>query len=680
MAESTELFQQALIAHQAGDLSQAERDYRRVLELEPEHARALTNLGVLLARQGQNDEAIRLYTSAIAAAPTLPDAPYNLGNLYRRLGQLEGAAWAYQMCIRIAPQQARAYLNLGLVFGDQGEWHAAVQQFRNALERDSAIPEGHNLLWDALMQLGQPQEAEHAIREFVARSAKDPRGYLNLGLTLTALDRSEDALAELQTALRLRPDYAEAQNALGVALDTLGRSDEANAHFRRAVAIHPEFADAWSNLGVNLTEQGRGGEAAEALARALALRPDATIASNHLLARLASSTIPAGELWAEHEAWAKRYAAPLIPAAPLRYSNPGPRLRVGYHFGELRTRPVAAFLEVLFALHDRQAIHVTALPGSFATREPIDRLRRLADSWQPLVGLSDRVAVERIREAEIDVLVDVAGHTAGNRLLVLAQKPARVQLSLFRYPGPTGLSTLDYRISDGLADPETNETAGPEQVLRLPGPARLYVPPPHAPAPNTLPAGKGRTLTFGCLNNPGKLSGACLDAWAAVLKAVPQSRLILLAGRSVEAARLLRERFSRAGVVSDRLEFIYRMPENDYLEAYQPIDLALDPFPFNGRATTCDALWMGVPVLSLVGDDCWSCQGLSILSHLGLPEFLAQSIEKYVELAATWAEQREALADLRCGLRELMAASPLTDAAGYVQQLEALYRSVVVEV
>ncbi len=269
--------------------------------------------------------------------------------------------------------------------------------------------------------------------------------------------------------------------------------------------------------------------------------------------------------------------------------------------------------------------------------------------------------------------MDLNGHTPGNRLLVFARKPAATQVALFSYPATTGLSAMDFHVTDALTDPPGTEALYVEKLLRLPDLGWVYVPPTGAPVPRPVPANR-RAFTFGCLNHPGKLSDPCVDAWAAILKAVPRSRLVLLAGQSVTASEEIAARFTHRGVASDRLEVMYRLSGNDYFEAYQPFDVALDPFPYGGAVTTCDALWMGVPVLTVAGGDARGRQGVSLLSALGLTEFMADSPEQVVSLAATWADQRPALADLRISLRDMMAQSPVTDAAAYVKHLEAAFQ------
>ena len=400
-----------------------------------------------------------------------------------------------------------------------------------------------------------------------------------------------------------------------------------------------------------------------------------------LLANLLySANFTAEQIRDEHVAWAERYANPLVPQSPPRKranTASAGRIRVGYVAGEFRSRAASAFLEALLTHHDRQQFHITVYASPVRADAALDSLRRLADAWNLVSQLSDEKLADTIRADEIDILVDLNGHTTGNRLLAFARKPAATQISLFGYPATTGLRAMDFRITDATTDPPGPADAlCTEKLLRLPDFGWLYVPPPAAPVTNQLPASRGRVFTFGCLNHPAKLSDACVESWAAILKAVPKSRLVLLAGQSVVSANMLSERFTHRGIVSDRIELVYRLPASDYMEAYQPLDLALDPFPYGGAVTTCDALWMGVPVLTVAGRDARGRQSMSVLNTLGLPEFIADTPEQMVTLAATWADQRESLSDLRGTLRDLMTDSPVTAAANYVKHLETAYRSV----
>ena len=677
MTPTDEVFARAVSAHQSGDLDAAEQLYRELLAADPRHAGALSNLGVLVARRGDTTEAHRLYSAALAADPSQLDARFNLGNLYRKLNRPLDAVATFQTVLRLAPNHPRAYLNLGLALSDAGDWDAAIDSFRRAVAADDGLAEGYNLLGDALFRTGRTAEAAGVFREYIARSPDDPRGHHNLGLTLAAGGESEQAVGELEQALRLRPDYPDAHNSLGVAFEAVNRVDDAQVHYQEAVRLRPEFADAWSNLGTSFAEQGRVGEAIDALRQAMALRPDPRAGSNLLLALTYSSDTDAEQLRDDHATWAATFADPKTPAEPMRYPAPvaGRRLKVGYVSGDFRGHTSAGFIEALLTHHDRNAVHVTCYPNVARPDDTTARLKRLADAWRPIHTLTDGQAADAVRDDEIDILVDLSGHTAGNRLLVFARRPAPVQLTLYGYPCAPGLKAIDSRVTDPFADPP--DAPGTEPLTRLPEFGWVYTPPANAPEPNPLPASNRRAFTFGSLNNPAKLSEACVEAWARVLKAVAGSRLVLMAGRSVAAANRLAERFAQLGVVPDRLEIIHRLQPNEYFEAYQPIDLCLDPFPYNGGSTTCDALWMGVPVLTVAGRDARSRQGVSILNNVGLPEFVAESPAKLVDLATTWAGQPDGLADLRGSLREMMKQSPVTDAARFVRHLEAAYKKLI---
>lgn len=676
MATAEELFVQGIAAHRGGDLETAERCYRQLLDADPNYAPCLSNLASIVARRSP-DEALGLYARAVDADPTLTDAHFNRGNLFRRVGRMRDAIFAYEDALRLAPDAPAPLINLGLALTDFGDWPRAVECFARATVIAPHLPDAIMYLGDALARVGRISEAVLAFREATSRFPESARAHHNLGIHLAATGAPDEATGAFERAVELKPDYPEAHNGLGVALESVGRADDAQRAYREAVRFRPEFADAWSNLGTSLGEQGRSGEAVETLRHALTLAHNPTTASALVGNQLYSAALTPAELKAEHVAWADRYAEPLFPAEPpkKRTREPGERIRVGYLVGEFRSRAALGFVESLLAYHDRTAFHATAYASPLKPTGVLSPLKKLADQWRPVPSLGDAQLAELIRADEIDILVDLNGHAIGNRLLTLARKPAAVQVALFGYPATTGLRAIDYRVTDPIADPPGTDAYYVEKPLRLPDLGWVYDAPGNAP--DVRPAGARRSFTFGCLNHPGKLSEPCVEAWAAILKAVPRSRLVVTAGQSTAAAEALAARFTARGVSSDRLELVYTLPANDYLEAFQPFDLALDPFPYGGGVTTCDALWMGVPVLTMTGLDARGRQGTSILNAMGLPEFIADTPDQLVSLAATWADQRSALADLRGSLRDMMQQSPLTDAAGYVKHLEAAYRSVL---
>jgi protein O-GlcNAc transferase len=673
-----ELFSRAVAAQRDGDLIAAERDYRQILAINPQHALALSNLGVILGRRGELAEAMASAENASKADPNLAVAHFNLGNIYRRVNRPGDAVKSYQRVLQLTPGFAPGHLTLGIVRGELGDWPAAAEHFRRAIDLQPGIADGLYHLGEALTHLGEMDRAIITLRESLNQSPNLPRNYLSLARALFSAGQIDEAIPTVEHALRLQPQHAVAHNYLGILLEKAGRFDEAQTHFREAVRIRPDFAGAWNNLGLNLHGQGFSPEAAESFAKSLDLSPDPLVASNRLVALLDSSLTPEN-LLQEHTSWAAKYASDLQESVgkPPPFTT-GRRLKIGYLIGELKSSVTARFLEALLLHHDRQKLHITCYSNVQQAGVATDLLGKLVDVWLSIAGIDDAAAAERIRADENDILVDLNGHTAGNRLLVFARQPAHVSMSLFGYPATTGLKAIGYRITDDIAAPSGSvDGLSVEKMIRMPDIGRVYVPPSFPTPLSTLPAAGQKRVTFGCLNRPGKLSNVCVETWAKILLNIPNSRLVLQAGRSQETARRLNDRFSRLGVDSNRLVLVYMLPEQDYFEVYQAIDLTLDPFPFNGRATSCDALWMGVPVLSVAGNDCRSRQGLSILSSIGLTDFVADSPEKLIALASVWAAQIDTLAELRSSLREMMKQSPLTDAQAYVRNLEAAYFQVV---
>ena len=678
MAGVDELFNRAVNAQRDGDLISAERDYRQLLEIEPQHAIALSNLGVILGRRGALGDAVATAEKATECDPNLAVAHFNLGNLYRRIGRSVDAVKSYNRVLKISPDFAPGYLNLGIAFIELGDWQAARERFQKAVELNPDLPDALHHLGESLHQTGHLNEAIAALRESQKQSPRLPRSYVALGRALFAAGHVEEAIHTLEQALLINPQHAVAHNFLGIALDKANRFDEALVHFQESAKVRPDYAAAWSNLGLSLSGQGRTTEAIEAFSKSLDIRPDAQLASCRLVSLLGSSAFTTRDLQVEHEKWSEKYALNASQGAAVAKRDRAGRFRVGYLFGEFLNAIAPTFLEKLLSHYNRGTFHITCYANTDQVGELVDRIRKLSDEWHTLTKLNDSSAADLIRSHHQDILVDLTGHLVGNRMLVFAHRPAPVQLSLFGYPFTTGLSAIDSRVSDEIADaPGASETLGPEKVIRLPDISRFYVPPPSAPIPGPLPFASQNQLTFGCLSDPAKLSDLCLETWAKLLDSLPGSRLVFQASRSLETARYFTNRFAQFGIDQRRLIPVYRLPENDYYEAYQSIDLALDPFPFNGRATTCDALWMGVPVLTVAGTDCRSRQGQSILSNLGLTDFVADTPEKLIALAKVWAEQPDALADLRASLREMMTRSPLTDAAAYVRNLEAAYSAVI---
>jgi protein O-GlcNAc transferase len=673
VADITDIFATAVAVHQAGNLPEAERLYKSILQKLPSHVPTLCNLGAVYARQERFDEAGKCYAMCLAASPGYADAHYNLGNLYRRVGRHREAVTEYQSCLKGNPNHASAYFNMGLALVGLNEMDAAAESFRQTIALEPQHTDAYNRLGDALLRTGHVNDGIEQFRKYVSLRPTDHRGYNNLGLAMANAGRPNDAIELLQKSLQLSPNYPDAHNTLALAYEALNRKDEASFHYSEAVRLNPTFADAWSNYGTNLTEQGRVEEAIVALRKSLQARPHAAmIHSNLLLTLNYSSHLTPEQVTAEHKEFASQFAPNTTTSPMLHDPDPERRLRLGYLSADFRAHTVSGFIEALLTHHDRNRFHVTAYANVSRPDDATTRFQKLADRWRFVNGLSDEQIANQIVADKIDILIDLSGHTAGNRILVLAARPAPIQATLFGYPNTTGLNTVDYRITDEISDPpDMTEHLYTEKRLHLNGLAWVYQPPTDAPPVRPLPGLKNDTFTFGCLNNAAKISDACLTTWANLLKAIPNSQLVLLTGSSEKGSELMAERFEKAGVSRDRVERLSRLSRKDYFETYTRFDLALDPFPYNGGVTTCDSLWMGVPVLAVAGSSYVSRQGVSILTHVGLPEFAAESSEQLIEMAKIWVENRDMLADIRAGLRSQLANSLVGQPAKYVKNLEA---------
>jgi predicted O-linked N-acetylglucosamine transferase (SPINDLY family) len=417
----------------------------------------------------------------------------------------------------------------------------------------------------------------------------------------------------------------------------------------------------------------------ELFRRSLAIHPKQPhVHSNYLLALNYLPDLPPTTILAEHRHWAAQFADALPPVERQHGPSKDDMLHVGYVSADFRTHPVAAYIGAVLAAHDRKAVRVTCYSSVAVPDAVTERLRAAADQWRDIAALLDVQAAELIHHDRVDVLVDLNGHSSRHRLLVFARRPAPVQVTHFGYPNTTGLRAMDYRLTDALADPPGAESRYAEKLVRLSEFAWCWRPPDDAPPAGPLPADTAGSITFGSLNNLAKLTDPVIALWARLLHEVPDSRLILLGSKSRAAQERVAGLFARHGVPG-RVEVLPRMSSADYYAAYNRIDLALDPFPYNGGITTCDALWMGVPVISLTGTTYAGRQGFSILTVAGLSEFAAANSDDYVAIAKRWVGERDRLRELRTSLRDRFRASPVCDAAGFARRLEAAYRMMVRE-
>jgi len=636
--------QLALDHQRAGRLLEAEAIYRQILAVQPNHPDSLFLLGMIAQQVGHGQQAVNLLRRAIAAAPNNPVFHCNLGLCLHSHGQIDQAIACYQCALELKPDYPEAHVNLGIAWRDKGLLDRAIGCYQRALSINPDYVQAHN----------------------------------NLGIALKEKGRIDEAILCYQKALALKPEIAEIHNNLGMAFVEDWRLDQALASYQKALALKPDFPEALNNLGNAWKDAAQIDRAIAAYRRALGLRPDyPDVHSNLLFAMLYQPACQAHDYFVEAQRWnqlhAERYARSIQPH--LNDRTPDRRLRIGYLSGDFRAHASAHSMVPLIEHHDPRQVELFCYSQVDRPDDSTRRIQQRASQWRGTVGLADDQVANQIRADHIDILVDLNLHTARNRLLVLARKPAPVQVTWLGYPGSTGLSTIDYRLSDPYLDPPgMDESIYNERTIRLPDCFWCYHPlePQEIPV-NSLPALETGVVTFGCLNNFCKINDGVLALWAQVLGAVQPSRLLLLAPPGSHRQRTL-DCFRQQGIHPEQVEFVPFLSSRAYFELYHRIDVALDTLPYNGHTTSLDSLWMGVPVVSLPGQTAVGRAGASILSNAGLDELIAQTPEQYVRIASDLANDPPRLAELRSGLRKRLRQSPLMDAPRFAKNVEQAYR------
>lgn len=662
-----------------GILNEAARCLERALYLKPDRAGTHNNLGLVLLRQRKSVLALQHFDRMLLLAPEDASGHNNRGIALAALARSDEAVASYQRAVQIKPDYAEAHNNLGLAQAALEKREEAEARFREAISLQPSYAKAHNNLGAVLVKLGKSEdEALSHYREALRLMPTLAEAHNNLAQLLAKQGKLGEAVATYRQAIKLRPDYAEAHNNLGVALLQLGQVQSALASFDLAIRAKPKYAEAPANMAGAYADQGRLDEAIASFRKAVELKPrDAAHHSNLLFALHYHSAITPEAMYAEHLQWAQRHAEPLRRKPHALDLDSSCRLRIGYVSPDFRRHPVATFIEPVLAAHDRDRFEITCYANVSRPDDVTQRLQKYPERWRSLVGLSDEQATELIRDDRIDILVDLAGHTPGNRLLLFARKPAPVQVSYLGYFDTTGMSAIDYRITDSQLDPPgLTEEYHSEELVRLPEIAWCYQP-PDSPEVNDLPALRSGHVTFGSLNNPAKVTPDVIALWSRLLAAVPGSRLLFKTDVDPKECRHAEE-LIRQGVARERLTVIGKIPPGeDYWQLYHQIDIALDPFPYTGATTTCDSLWMGVPVITLAGSTYVSRQSTSLLSHLGLPELIANTPDAYLAIAAGLAADLDKLGSLRTGLRERMVRSTLLNGKRFTSQLEDCYRRMV---
>ena len=592
-------------------------------------------------------------------------------------GRLAEAAELVARVRRKEPGNAEAWFMHGTLLGNAGRLQEAADCLRKTVKLQPENALGHFNLGNTLAALGNLEDAALAY-ETAQRLAP---GQVEIARTLARIEikqgRLTKATDQYKRYLKAHPNDADALGNLGTCYFHLGELEAAATHYREAVKRRPE--PGWlDGLGATLCRQGKTSEALETHREAVKRCPEETrYRSNLLLTLNYLPDISAQQMLKEHGFW--HQLSPDIAGRKREFGNtpdPGRRLRIGYVSSDFRTHSVAYFLDPLFGNHDEAQVETYAYACSPQRDETTERLCAKAHHWRDLSSLDDPAAFALIENDAIDILVDLSGHTAGNRLPLFRMKPAPVQITWLGYPATTGLDTMDYRLTDELADPPGNETHYSEELIRLPGCFLCYAPPQSPPV---TPSTSTSHVTFGSFNNQAKINAEVIALWGQLLHAVPGSRLLLKNPSLSDPATAdyCRTRFAEHAIGTEHLELIGLAATTEaHLGTYRRVDIALDTFPYNGTTTTCEALWMGVPVVALAGHSHAGRVGVSLLNCVGLSDLVGRDPQDYLARAAALAENPARLSGLRQRLRDTVNASPLCDGAAFARKIEAAYRDV----
>jgi predicted O-linked N-acetylglucosamine transferase (SPINDLY family) len=593
---------------------------------------------------------------------------------HHRAGRVLEAEKLYRQVLAQQPNHAGTIHMIARLAMELGRTDAAIALLERAIKIAPAAPDYHADRARALRSAGRLDEAADACNRAIALRPDSAHLHNDLGNVLLDARRIPRAIDAFRRAIALNPDFLEAANNLGNALMKLGAVDQAIAAYRDAIRLQPDLAESHANLASALKDTGQLDQALSCYRRAEDLKPDPHIAGARLYAIHLHPEYNPRRILEEHVRWNDRYAQPLTRSIRPHQNdrNRDRKLRIGYASGDLNDHPVGRFMLPLLPNHDREQFEIFCYSDTRRQDATTARLRGAASQWRITLALSDEQLAALVRQDAIDILVDLTMHAHGSRLLAFARKPAPVQVTYLAYCSTTGLETMDWRLTDPHLDPAGTDAFCTERSIRLPRSYWCYSPPAEA-GPTRQARRQTNSITFACLNNFAKVSQPALDCWAAILKRVEPSRLILHIAEGEHRRRIL-DFFAQRGISQDCITFVERAPLAQYFAQYHQVDIALDTFPFAGATTTCDALWMGVPVVSLAGDTAVGRSGLSILSNVGLPDLVARSPDQYISIATALALDRPRFTEISRSLRQRMLDSPLMNASAFARDIEAAFR------
>lgn len=599
--------------YQIGEFIKAKAIYHKLLQEDPNNSEILHLLGVTLASLKIYEEAIHFTRRAIILDASNHIFYNSLGNIFWLQKRFNEAYQCYQQSLTLNPNFAEAYSNLAMIFGEMGHLTEAISYFQKALSIND----------------------------------QNPQIRYNLGIAYVKQHQLMEAISCYQQILLTHPFHLETYSSLGKVLKDIGMIDESIDSYQKVLNLNPTYREAFQNF----------------------------------LYTLNFSIIHDREnLFLEHQKFNQQCALPLASSIQPHFNEclRTRRLKIAYLSPDFRKHSLSYFIEPLLRHHDHHQFEIYCYYNNHKVDQITQQLQEYSDHWIDCASFSDEALIKRIRQDQIDILVDLSGHTHHNRVLVLSQKPAPIQVfHTIAYSNTTGLTAIDYRITDHYVDPKNTDLLSSEVLIRMPVSYYCYRPHEGSPSVNSLPAIKNGYITFGSFNSPAKLNNFILSLWAKLLHTFPHAKLSIMSQAFVDLSvrQFFQNRLARLGIDSKQVIISYAPSTEETLAAYHQIDIGLDSYPFNGATTTCQALWMGVPVVTLVGHTPASRAGLSILSAVDLTELITYTSEEYLEKCASLACDLHHLQTLRKIIRSKMLSSPLMDGLTSTRHLEAAYLS-----
>ena len=672
-----------------GDFDKAIECYALADTIQPQPEEFLSALGDMLKEMGRLEESENWYKLAIQRYPSGISGRFGLADLYHRQGQLDLAIPIYKGIINSHPDVAPVYNNLGNALDNNGQAEEALRYFNQGLEKDPMFADCMINTSNLFHRLGRLQEAEQMLRRALEIQPESFAGNFNLANVLQANQQIDEAAILYEKAIELNPDWPGCYNNLGNIYKITGESAKAIEAFMKTIELQPDESMGYSNLGALYSDIGELEKAREYYDKALSVDPYNQDAFTNLLFMLNyGANYDDKKIYDTHLEWGRRFGGDLKPDPATRGlaksqidTEVGERIKVGYVSGDFCQHSVAFFFEPLLQNHNKEKFEIYCYANLMREDGVTARLREYAEHWRSIISLNDEEVAELVRQDGIHILVDLSGQTSGNRLSVFGHAPAPIQVTWLGYPNTTGVSLIDYRIVDDVTDPVGEaDNLHVEKLIRLPNGFHCYIPDTSIPSKLEPPSLENDCITFGSFNILSKVTDEVIETWSNILKVVENSRITLknrsLADKKVKD-RVMNE-FRKNGIDADRIQLLTHVSNYyDHMAVYNDIDIALDSFPYNGTTTTCEAMWMRVPVVTLAENNHRSRVGKSLLSRVGLNDLVAASTQEYINIASDLANSPKRLSSLRESLRETMHKSPLCDVSGFSGDMENAYQQML---